>query len=120
MPGEAAHPTLRLMGPRMTLEEIQRTYPKEWVFVADCGRDGYGVVQDGVVVDHGPDDEPLLDLLATFNGDSAMWYVGNPLDPNKCRAGLAIMEWDPLPTVPGTVLSVSPSISGVRRVPDTR
>ncbi|MBN1771352.1 MAG: hypothetical protein JXB32_08835, partial [Deltaproteobacteria bacterium] len=43
------------MAKRMTLAEIESTYPNEWVVVGDYTADDSVMVHDGVVVAHSPD-----------------------------------------------------------------
>jgi hypothetical protein len=80
---------------RMTIVEMERTYPKEWVVIADCSRDATEAILDGVVIAHAHTREELQPLVATFPRQVAIWYMGNPLEGFDGFVGLRWCRWRP-------------------------
>ena len=66
------------MAQRMTLAEIERTYPNEWVVVGAYTADDSVIVHDGVVVGHSPSADAAHELARDYPGDLAIWFVGRP------------------------------------------
>jgi hypothetical protein len=62
----------------MTLAEIERTYPNEWVVVGDYTADDSVMVHDGVVLAHTPDADAAHRAARSHAGDLAIWFVGRP------------------------------------------
>lgn len=66
------------MAPRMTLAEIERTYPGEWVVVLDFVRDGRTLIREGVVIFHTTDRQAALRTARLVGRNVACWHVGRP------------------------------------------
>ena len=66
------------MAPRMTLAEIERAYPREWVVAIDLERDGGAILKEGVVVFHSRDRAAARNVLDLVGRPAAFWYVGRP------------------------------------------
>jgi hypothetical protein len=66
------------MSKRMTLEEIERDYPNEWVVVGDYTADDSVIVRDGVVVAHSSSADDAHRFARDYRGDLAIWFVGKP------------------------------------------
>ena len=79
---------------RMTIAEMERTYPKEWVVIAHCSRDATEAILDGVVIAHAHTREELQPLVATFPREVAIWYMGNPLEGFDGFVGLPWFQWE--------------------------
>ena len=65
----------------MTLAEIERAYPKEWIVATDYVADDSVILKEGVVLFHSPDRAAALDALGTVARPAAFWYVGRPEHP---------------------------------------
>mgnify|MGYP001560366402 CR=1 FL=1 len=66
------------MAKRMTLAEIERAYPNEWVVVGDYTADDSVIVHDGVVLTHSTSADEAHGFARTYAGDLAIWFVGKP------------------------------------------
>ncbi|MBN1771791.1 MAG: hypothetical protein JXB32_11050 [Deltaproteobacteria bacterium] len=66
------------MAPRMTLAEIERAFPRQWVVAIDIVRDGAAVLEEGVVVFHSRDRDKALGMLKFVGRPAACWFVGRP------------------------------------------
>jgi hypothetical protein len=66
---------------RMTLAEIERAYPNEWVVVGDYTADDSVMVHDGIVLAHSANKSEVLRSVSSTPGDLALWFVGRPF-PN--------------------------------------
>jgi hypothetical protein len=64
---------------RMTFEEIENSYPGEWVVVKDFEPDEARIVRHGVVVAHSHDRDEAHRAVRSFDGDFALWFVGPAL-----------------------------------------
>jgi hypothetical protein len=69
------------MAQRMTLDEIERAYPQEWIFATDFVADDSVILKEGVVTFHSPDRAAALDALGIVGQRAAFWYVGRPEPP---------------------------------------
>ena len=66
------------MPQRMTLAQIERAFPNEWVVVGDYTADDSVIVHEGVVVAHSPDADEADRVARDYPGDLAIWFVGKP------------------------------------------
>lgn len=66
------------MAKRMTLGEIERAYPREWVVAIDIVREGAAILTEGRVVFHSRDGAAARDMLGLVGRPAACWYVGRP------------------------------------------
>jgi len=66
------------MSQRMTLTEIERAYPNEWVVVGNYTADDSVMVHDGIVLAHSRDKSEVLRTVGSTPGDLALWFVGRP------------------------------------------
>ncbi|MBI5500564.1 MAG: hypothetical protein HY907_09995 [Deltaproteobacteria bacterium] len=71
------------MAERMTFEEIERSFPGEWVVVRDFVPDDSKMIRDGVLVGHTSDRAEAHRLLGTFEGGFAIWWTG-PFSHDFC------------------------------------
>ena len=92
---------------RMTIAEMERTYPDEWVVIADYSKDATGTILDGVVLAHARSREEFLPIAATFPRRVAIWYMGDPLHGAVGVVGLSVCRWEPLPSIRKTASSTS-------------
>lgn len=77
------------MAERMTLEQIQRAYPNEWVVVTEFEADDSVIVRAGVVVLHTRSRTAAHEAIATVTGPFAIWFVGAPTSNFGSVLGLA-------------------------------
>jgi len=68
---------------RLTYEEIEERFPREWVVVRDFVPDDSKMIIDGVLVGHTPDRAEAHRLLDTFDGAFAIWWAG-PISGDFC------------------------------------
>jgi hypothetical protein len=66
------------MTERMTLTEIERAFPDEWVVVGEYTADDSVIVHDGVVLAHSANADEAHGFARTCPGDVAIWFVGKP------------------------------------------
>lgn len=73
------------MAKQMTWEEMQRTYPEEWLLIVDYQTDASGHVVAGVVERHSKDDREVFRLPAVEK-PAAFKYTGESTFPGGWRA----------------------------------
>ena len=70
------------MSNHMTAEEIQVTYPDEWIVAVNVPAPEGQPVREGVVVFHSPNRSAAIDAFGRTEKPAALWYVA-PLAPRK-------------------------------------
>jgi len=78
------------MAPRMTLAEIERAFPREWIVAIDFVTGDSVFLKEGVVVFHSPDQQAALRAAKLVGSPVACWYVGRPKRAASGLLGFAI------------------------------
>ena len=57
---------------RLTLEEMERKYPDEWLFIVDCEYSENTELLSGVVAVHSPSRADVYDASSRYKGSAAI------------------------------------------------
>ena len=60
---------------RMSLEQMNRLYPNEYLFITDFARDGADILE-GIVVVHSPSIRDVYKASSEYKGHAAIHYTG--------------------------------------------
>ena len=63
---------------RMTLEEMAKKYPDEWLFIVDCEHSASTELISGIVAVHSPSRNVINEVSAKYKGGAAIRYTGKP------------------------------------------
>ena len=61
---------------RLTLEEMEREYPDEWLFIIDCEFSENTELLSGVVVVHSESRADIYEASGHYKGGAAIYYTG--------------------------------------------